>query len=592
MSEAASEFEAHCRKIAAEFLQTAIFIDNEVALPELARSDATPKIAHRDSVPDPMGTEVPSPDTASPTQSNVDAKWNADGPDNSSNSTTKGTSTNFKELSDSLRAHGILCGLFMPDEGESNLAGKAVAASAHADLVIIDWFLQEGSSVAAREIICSLIKQDLETKGRFRLIAIYTTQSNLSALAKELKGKIDDFHENSPEKNTWKIDEELSVLYNKHSKIIFITKSDDDEDGKKLSPSGLADRMINEFAKLAEGLLPTFALSAVTAIRRDAHHVISNFDQSMDVPFLLHRALLCHPDDSLEFAVDLIINRLENIISINKIAQKTLSFGAISSRLNSDESLLRDDNGDLLVDYDKFKLCLKHGMTINDKNKETTYEIVDGELNEVIININSNFTNKLHENSRTNKLLMDFSRLSLFRREAYGYFSFPDDWQPTLTLGSVIVQSSLDIEQEPMMYYCVQPRCDSVRLDHEKPTSFPFQKIENPLNNKKGLGKERSNFVISINRDEKNLPVSAMKYLHLKPRDSVNILFIPNKITKSVIATKIESKYIFTDINGNSYEWLGDVDKIKAQSEVSKLAADLHRVGTDDFEWLRRRGGG
>jgi hypothetical protein len=41
-----------------------------------------------------------------------------------------------------------------------------------------------------------------------------------------------------------------------------------------------------------------------------------------------------------------------------------------------------------------------------------------------------------------------------------------------------------------------------------------------------------------------------------------------------------------------AYLWLADIKDLKAQRDASELAAQLHRVGIDELEWLRRAASG
>jgi hypothetical protein len=160
---------------------------------------------------------------------------------------------NAKHLTDAWSERAVICGLYRPERGEDMVA-RATKAAAHADVVIIDWFLEGASSVRAKEIIVNILKNDLAENGRLRLLAVYTSQSGVSIIAKEIL----EAAEEAPElKNLLRL--EGSVLTGPSVRICVLSKPQavGMSDVDKVDEGHLPNRLIAEFAYLSIARLST-----------------------------------------------------------------------------------------------------------------------------------------------------------------------------------------------------------------------------------------------------------------------------------------------------------------------------------------------
>jgi len=84
-------------------------------------------------------------------------------------------------------------------------------------------------------------------------------------------------------------------------------------------------------------------------------------------------------------------------------------------------------------------------------------------------------------------------------------------------------------------------------------------------------------------------PANDWLYLHLdvKPMDAVMIRFAPQQNETAIFATRDGTAFLFLDAKGRTFEWIADLDDLKAQRFASDVGANMHRVGVDEFEWLR-----
>ena len=69
------------------------------------------------------------------------------------------------------------------------------------------------------------------------------------------------------------------------------------------------------------------------------------------------------------------------------------------------------------------------------------------------------------------------------------------------------------------------------------------------------------------------------------------IEFEPDPTARAVVAQKEENGsagYVFTDVCGNRYEWIGELKTEVAHSVGQTLGSTLSRIALDRSEWLRR----
>ena len=176
---------------------------------------------------------------------------------------------------------------------------------------------------------------------------------------------------------------------------------------------------------------------------------------------------------------------------------------------------------------------------------------------------------------------LEFARITSFKREAFGSTQLPRGFKPTLTLGSVlkILRPENDAEVAAYAgltadyYVCMQPRCDSVRL--ERVTGFPFQTAE------------ASTSVFNLVVKERGATAGTPLLVSGKLSQVSIFKFVPDSKALLVQGVESDGDYIFTDNEGRKFVWLGDVRDLKAQHDASALAASVHRVGLDEHEWLR-----
>jgi hypothetical protein len=137
----------------------------------------------------------------------------------------------------------------------------------------------------------------------------------------------------------------------------------------------------------------------------------------------------------------------------------------------------------------------------------------------------------------------------------------------TLQLGTIVrVDESYRL--------CVQPLCDSVRLDG--PRSFPFL----PLEAVDASG--RPDFVVA----EEDRAGWAYLRLSGSPSDLVMVSFDPAQ-NKAVVATATDANYEFLDVDGLAHAWVAELKPDHSQRAAFDLGQQFGRIAVDEAEFLR-----
>jgi hypothetical protein len=555
------ELKNYYNKIAERFLQTAIVIDDQASL-------------------GPIVTKAPPARIVEPSKGLLDASEPAAVPTlgvNIEQDVDPSTSSlNAKVLTEAFLARKMICALYRPSPGE-NMVQCASGAAEAADVVVVDWHLEPGSSRGAKDIVLQLLRSDRAEKGRLRLIAIYTAQSGRDQIAKEL---FDEIQKVSELTGRLKLDGE--ALRSLDTRIVILNKRNTLglDAGMEVKEADLPGRLVSEFAELAQSILAGFALASVTAVRRGVHHVLALYTSDLDGAFVSHRCGLPNPDDANNFAVDLITSELRNLIEIEDVAAETLGPTLLTAWIKSQK-----DSGTPFKSGGTSFSAEQLAELVSGKQKDSDNASPSRDTPEL-----PNPSKKAKANPDCAKLAKLFypalddtrrgvwrlARLSTFQREA-GRSRFPERWLPLLTLGSVLQKRTESGDGELLL--CVQPRCDSVRLDGK--TAFPFQRITH----------EEYDFNLIL----RNLKGAECEvWVNLKPRDTRIVDFNPDDKRKVVLGRKDgeNEQYLFeaADADKSTYEWLGDLKEMKAQVWAGAVGARFQSVGIDEFEFLRSAG--
>jgi len=527
-----------------------------------------------------------------------------------------------KVLIDCFADDGIICSVIRPDEDENQIVARAVKVASSADIIVVDWILGQGDgespSLRARDIVKGIIESDFKRRGRLRLIAIYTAESNPADVLDQLFDHIKhlEFSHGCVEK----IDKQLSIQ-NSHLKIVVRNKPSVGESvgTRPIDFKDLPAELLNLFCELNMGLLPTVALRSIAAIREETHHLLAVLHGGLDPALVGHRCLLPDPKNAEEFCDDLIAGELRSVLAMKKIGatycddvankfwvgskiQRDTPHKYKSFRLTREQAFSLLERGqkvhakvmnEMRIDWLKQKLTAdpghkdKDGAEINTENAERRIRDEGGSAAKHfgVPDISERSLPQVFEGEDKNGEIinLEFSRLCSLKREAFGLRKPTSGWIPRLTLGTILQKKGNGGEKDEF-YLCLQPRCDSVRFDKDEIVNFPFLKLKNSSG--------KLNIVLKAFDGSNNAVDKKLSY-EAKPRNQVSFEF---KSVSGEVVEALENDGIFifkslkNEQENEGFLWVADMKDFIAQRIADELSARVGSVGIDEYEWLRRKG--
>ncbi len=483
-----------------------------------------------------------------------------------------------QQLVNSFANKQIVCSLYQPGKGTTfSLDSHIYKLSLASDIVIIDWDLGGNPGEKALELISCLIHESVETKPeQLRLILVYTSEPNLDNIANEVFAKLTEINKENIEPQ--KEDEGLS-MHSSNSRVVILGKPGSripKFKSHEVSEKNLAERSIEEFSKLASGLLQGTVLLGLAKIRENSRKILTKFDKSLDPAFLVHRAMSLPHEEACEHVHPLLVAEIQSILEdclsgqiiSNNVIQNWVSENwnpsDIARQLFSENQNPKEFieyfclNGEEIRDkYQSFdfvkKITNKKGgwKSNSEGDKEYLRKLAD------LIDINS-------ESKSSHKLALLMSH-----RTSYG------NLEKSLTLGTIIRKGSLD---DPEYLLCLLPSCDTVRLS--KSRRFVFCLLE--VMNKDNSTKNKANYIV---KDEN-------KFIELlytpKSYNCITLQFEPDSKEKKVMAVKDKNNNLIINCeNGERFKWIAQLKPDHAQRAAEQFARDLSRIGLTESEWLR-----
>ena len=506
----------HHRLFAQRFLRTAVVVDDKAYM-ELD-SDNVPEI-------------VVVPDRSHRTVSQEDQDQATQRPDQSLDA---GSITN------SFSALGVICGVVGPTHSEMNTMRQA-------DIVVLDWRLKEGDSEYALRLLCKLLTEEEDYRNSLRLVAIYTGEDQLkdisSAIVDMLKSAGLDPNE----------DESSTTISYRHGRVVIYAKSAVNlaEEMKKRSVAeeALPNLLIEDFAEMTEGLLPSIALTSLTAVREGEHRVLDRFRADLDPAFLAHRVCLSDPEDAERQIVHQVAEELRGLMDNTVAEESPAGSEAVECWIRRKGEGFRF--GDRDIDLEKTVTLAKKGLqNVNVLKEKAFKDLSAGFAGGEVVDLDERLA-----------WIMSFRTV----------FNAPP---PNLWLGS-IVTAMMDGDERHLI--CMRPRCDCVRLEEE--TSFLFLPLVEPTKNKEQL-------VIKLDQEFKRMGIeqesSRWVILQFNPSEWDS----PSPVTAA--RRQSDGDFEFTDTCNRLYTWRGELKAEYAQRIAQNFATKLSRPAVDESEWLRR----
>ena len=267
----------HHRDIAESFLQNVVVLDDLAVIPQ--PEEERPDTVQTTSIVHPEFPESPSTSGDSVSRG------------------SRGVPLNAATVINAFADIGLACAVVNP-ASDSAFPERITKAAVRADIVVLDWKIHDSVGDVALRVMKNILADD-QNSHRLRLIAIYTGEPILGDISEQVKATIQGFY---------KDDELEAVDPSRISKgpvrVVILAKKGTlnahiSSLGYREVPEGeLADKLVDEFVSMTSGLLRNVALAGIATIRKNAHRVLSRFDQDLDPAYLGHRLSLRHPPDA------------------------------------------------------------------------------------------------------------------------------------------------------------------------------------------------------------------------------------------------------------------------------------------------------
>ena len=490
----AEEFKHRSRNIAQRFLQTAVVVDDEAYMAV-------------DGIAGPRAdVVVPGRNTRASRRDAKDAVGHR-----TSHALDAGT------LIGSFSALGVICGVVGP-------ADAALETMRQADIVILDWRLQqEGEPELVLKLMRDLLTGETN-RNSLRLVAIYTGEAQLEDIGAVIFAELTQ-QGLEPEKDGTAPD----VSY-RHGRVVLYAKSDVNLapplNERSVSEENLPARLVDDFSSMTAGLLPGIAITSLTAVREGAHKVLDRFNAELDPAFLAHKACLSEPEDGERQIVNCVAEELRGLMD-NAVAEES------PAGVDAVEGWIRRKG---------------------EKTANFTFGGRDLDIEQAITLANKGLVASVLRDNAFEGLSAGFSgqsaagldeRLAWIMSSRTVYSAPP----PILWLGAVVTVFDADGERHLI---CMRPRCDCVRLKEE--TTFFFLPLVDP---KEGLDQ----IVVRVNGTFERLGVDR------DPGGWVLGRFKPSAGSSAIAAASREADggFGFTDISDNQYKWRGELKAEHAQ---------------------------
>jgi len=319
-----------------------------------------------------------------------------------------------------------------------------------------------------------------------------------------------------------------------------VSRFGEEEVSFTIKESSLAAKLIEEFVEMNSGILPSYALHGLAAIRRNSKRILDRFHGDLDGAFLLHREFVSTSEEAFDQLPELLAEEIRAVVedeSLSPSLAKRIATAAVAS--------------DHVSTKDKELVAQLQAKTNSRKVAEKLHEA--GEVPNGHLRLAALFSSRTQYSSASRKL--GFGTVVQYRPK---YSKKRTHWQYAI---------------------CLVPTCDSLRLKTTQPAQFPFWTVELETYN----GTSRRNGMVLALDNGLCISLSASGKAGEKLWTD---LFTIDKRTKTVIAVRAKGAYKYAGTQ-RTIEWLGQLKPLHAHRIAHEITGALSRVGVSEAEWLR-----
>lgn len=402
-----------------------------------------------------------------------------------------------------------------------------------ADVVILDWEINvkvNDDFIFTGEELSKKIIEKLNLDDKYRLVIVYTANTKASVLKK------------IPDSKNIEIQ-----IYGKTGATSIDVKEYDD----------LAKQIHIDFLSTKRGLLGAALLKSLTELRKSTYSMLNTLNTEYDEALMYHRILLSNPEKITDFCSDIIKDEI-----LAHVEDSTLEpfFDKIAFK-----EFIKANN---------ITFAVKETPDSEERDISGETEILDTLLEKGYKSFFNSTAQALIDNGENLSLLIHSSKEKIM--QAFSYYStmsFVED-KPNLKLGCIV-------RKEDRYFLCIQPPCDSERIE----------KL-----NSNGKCRNPQNFLfLKLEKKDKNIS------FYVKENDTFQGLRLRYKLIETFLFAGNKNGFVSVDENGNYNTYSSEANSISlhfvcclkpmfAQKIANNFAANISRVGIDQFEWLRLKG--
>ena len=462
---------------------------------------------------------------------------------------------------------GVVCSVMRPAEEElTGLGDLVMSVGTNADVVILDWVLYEATlGQRTLDLIERLANSSAAESGRARLIVIYTAEPNLIGIEEKIRERL-GLQEATPT-NTLTITSKGTriCVYGKAGTLATPIGSDR---GKE--PRDLPEVVVAEFAEMTKGLLSNVAMKSITAIRAKTFQLLRRFEGILDASYVTQSTLIS-PERAEEQVAALIVSEIQEILEDEEVGVFA-DFAQIAEWLTDQEAngLVLPSTRNLPAERYREGLLrlVKNGVgekaitKLKAEHSDFAKAFFPEGKKKTSMHVRESLTGIL--SSHLPKGLETDERFTMLMSLRHRY----DEPAPQLSLGTILAS----VEDVPKYLLCLQPLCDSVRLQGVR--SFAFLPL-NPVTSSK-----KCDLIVEH--------LQKLQFLTHKfnPFLLQMISFAPTKDEKVGGASQ-GLGYSFRSEDGRDFSWVADLKPAHAQRMANNFASTFSRVGLYESEWNR-----
>ena len=461
---------------------------------------------------------------------------------------------------------GKLCSIFAPTSEKDLQTCSSLFAKS--DVVVLDWYLvlkkeqligneeDDADSEEPRGFYTTkLINNIIEDAGdkKLKLIIVYTGETDLIGITESLYNGItmkDKFDKND------------CRIYSSNVSILICAKYKDDDQfkhnpelkNKIVKYEDLPEFITEKFSNFVGGLLPDFAMSAITTIRDNTSNILGVFSKDNDPAFLAQYVSIPDSNDAISMLPQIFGSAMTDLIDSSNFDFKTWIDKWLTQKFRK-------------------QYPTKIGKNQININKTNIQNIVNSTEAEFKSKLKNEFGDIKGNEDELKKDAINLFRIS-YQKPNYKLaklIQYSNPFSPSqkkrLTTGTIVKYKKTNRWH---FLLCIQQRCDSVRIAKEEARSFLFLPLQQKGKGEAVVVEENKHLIV----DNKSYAIELHK-------------FKPIETDVQILAKPQGDQYVFTDIENKQYIWVAELKDMFAQHIVSAYASQLSRVGIDNSEWIR-----